>query len=114
MATVTYRIFLHAFPIFIMIGLIPIVRDDVLLAFLFLGFSAISLLRRWSSDIVFFLFGFIASAGFESLFVATGIEEFGRTSFFGVMPLWLPFLWGYVFIALRRIVPLLDGYLKGR
>ncbi len=38
----------------------------------------------------------------EYFFISTGVETFIRNSLFGVMPLWLPILWGYGFIAIRR------------
>jgi len=56
-----------------------------------------------------FLFGFITMIVFEYLFVSTGVESFVRNSLLGIMPLWLPFLWGYGFVAIKRSVEILDN-----
>lgn len=45
---------------------------------------------------------------FESIFILTGVEVFQRNSLFGIMPLWLPFLWAYGFIAIKRTIRILD------
>ncbi len=44
----------------------------------------------------------------EYVFCSTGVETFVRNSLFGLMPIWLPFLWGYGFIAIKRSVLILD------
>jgi hypothetical protein len=46
----------------------------------------------------------------EALFISTGVETFERKTLFGIMPLWLPFLWAYIFFALRRAVLALETY----
>ncbi|MCL5438769.1 MAG: hypothetical protein M1268_02135 [Patescibacteria group bacterium] len=61
-----------------------------------------------SKDILFFIFGFCVMVIFEYLFVSTGAETFSRNSLFGLMPLWLPFLWGYGFVAIKRSVNILN------
>lgn len=44
----------------------------------------------------------------EAFFISTGVEVFIRNSLFGIMPLWLPLLWGYGFIAIRRAANILE------
>jgi hypothetical protein len=52
-------------------------------------------------------FGFIFMTLSEYLFISTGVEVFERDSLFGLMPLWLPFLWGYGFVVIKRSSDLL-------
>ena len=44
----------------------------------------------------------------EAIFISTGVETFIRNSLFGLMPLWLPFLWGYCFVAMKRAIKILN------
>jgi hypothetical protein len=44
----------------------------------------------------------------ESIFISTGVEKFERNSLFGLMPIWLPFLWAYGFIAIKRAVHIIE------
>lgn len=53
------------------------------------------------------VFGFVVITFFEYIFVSTGVETFVRNSLFGIIPLWLPFLWAYGFVAIKRSVTLL-------
>ena len=86
-----------------MIGLIPIVENEYLLAVTYFFIILISLSIRWEEkDLLVFMFGLIVLTIGESLFVATGVEAFTHHTLFGLMPLWLPILWGYSFIAIKR------------
>lgn len=99
------KIALNAIPILLMIGLIPLVTNDYILTGLFIVIIAISfLLGRREYDVTAFVLGFFLMTIAEYLFVSTGVETFVRNSLFGVMPLWLPFLWGYGFVAMKHIV----------
>jgi len=60
-------------------------------------------------EYLFFLFGFIGMIVSEYLFISTGVETFNRNSLFGLMPLWLPFLWGYAFVVMKRVIVVLDN-----
>lgn len=101
-------IFLNALPIVLMIGLIPLVRDDVTLSALYILIIAAALLvKREPYDLTVFAFGFAVLLISEYFFVSTGVETFNRHTLLGVMPLWLPILWGYGFIAIRRGVTVL-------
>ncbi len=64
-------------------------------------------LRHAPNDVLIFVFGFVIMIISEYLFISTGVETFTRHTLFGLMPLWLPFLWGYGFVAIKRSVELL-------
>jgi hypothetical protein len=95
------KVFFNAIPALIMIGLIPIVRNDYILAGCYILIITISMaIRKNKGDVLIFLFGFFIMIGSEYIFTSTGVETFNRNSLFGLMPIWLPFLWGYCFIAI--------------
>ncbi len=91
-------------PILVMIGLIPLIKNDYLLTGLYviiilLAFKIKYIKHEWKV----YLGGFILMVFFEWIFISTGVETFVRNSLFGIMPLWLPFLWGYGFVAVTRV-----------
>ncbi len=105
----TARILLNAIPVLVMIGLIPLVSSDYLLAVIYIVIIAVALLvKRTKNDLTFLVFGFVALTISESIFISTGVETFQRTSLFGLMPLWLPFLWAYAFVAIKRSIEILN------
>lgn len=105
-----YLIFLNAIPVLIMIGLISLVLDDYLLTAIYLIIIAIALfVRRTKNDILMLVFGFFIMIVFEYLFISTSVETFNRNSLFGLMPLWLPFLWAYSFVAMKRAIEILNN-----
>jgi len=86
-----------------MIGLIPLVKNDYLLSLLYIAVILISFKIKYvKNEYKIFIAGFILMIIFEFIFISTGVETFIRNSLFG-MPLWLPFLWGYGFVAIRRV-----------
>ena len=88
-----------------MIGLIPIVPNDYVLTFVYIIIIIVAFsVKREKSDFSVFLFGFIVLTISEFFFISTGVETFIRHSLFGVMPFWLPFLWAYAFVAIKRSV----------
>lgn len=104
-----FNIFLNIIPILVMIGLIPIIQNDYLLTVVFIGIITISFfIKKEKGDIFIFLFGFFAMILSEMVFISTGVETFVRNTLFGLMPLWLPFLWGYGFVAIKRGVKILE------
>lgn len=105
------KIFFNTIPILIMIGLIPLVRNDYLLTILYIIIITLSLMfiKCKKLDMVVLLFGFIVMMIFETIFITTGVETFIRNSLFSIMPLWLPFLWAYGFVAIKRSVEVLDN-----
>ncbi|OGZ05389.1 MAG: hypothetical protein A3C93_05070 [Candidatus Lloydbacteria bacterium RIFCSPHIGHO2_02_FULL_54_17] len=95
-------------PIVVMVGCIPLVTNDFVLAGIYGLVSVVALAyRRQRGDLTVFVFGFFAMTVSEYFFIATGVETFNRVSFLGVMPLWLPFLWAYGFVAMKRAVVIL-------
>ena len=104
------KIFLNATPILLMIGLIPLVRNDYVLTGIYAAIIAVALLiKREKNDLLLLVFGFFIMIASEYLFISTGVETFQRNSLLGLMPLWLPFLWAYGFIAIKRSVLILNS-----
>ena len=103
------KILLNALPIILMIILIPQIADDFILTLVYLAIIIASLIiKREKKDFLFFSFGFVVLFFSEWFFISTGVETFTRNSLFGIMPLWLPVLWGYAFVAIRRSILILD------
>lgn len=105
-----WGILINSIPILLMVALIPFVGDDYSLTGLYVVIIVASLfIKREKNDVLIFTLGFIVMIFFEAIFISTGVETFIRNSLFGLMPLWLPFLWGYGFIAIKRSVKILDN-----
>ena len=103
------QIIVTALPIIVMVLLIPFIRNDYILTLIYSVFILGSLhFKREPRDVHIFIFGFFCMIFFETIFIRTGVETFLRTSLFGIMPLWLPFLWGCGFIAIKRGVMILN------
>ena len=100
---------LYCILIIAMIALIPAIASDVLLTLVYIVFS-IGLLyfKSEKNDILAFVLGLVGITISEWFFVNTGVETFVRDSLFGVMPLWLPFLWAYAFVTIKRCLKVLD------
>lgn len=82
--------------------------NDYLLTLLYVFIIVIALIvKKEKGDFIFLSVGFFAMIISESIFISTGVETFIRNSLFGLMPLWLPFLWAYAFIAMKRAVKIL-------
>ncbi len=93
-----------------MIGLIPLIINDYLLTLVYIAIITVSLIiKNTKNDLRVFVFGFFIMIASEYLFVSTDVETFQRNSLFGLMPLWLPFLWGYGFVAIKRSIEILNG-----
>jgi len=104
-----FYILLNALPIAVMIGIIPLVPDDYILTVIYIAIIALSLLIKKSKyDFSLFAIGFVTMFGAEYFFISTGVETFHRKSLLGIMPLWLPFLWGYSFIGIKRLIKTLN------
>jgi len=103
-------IFFNLIPIILMIGLIPLIKNDYLLAFVYILIIAISFFIKYEKkEYIFLLFGFFGMIISEYFFVSTGVETFNRNSLFGLMPIWLPLLWGYGFVVIKRAVNILEN-----
>lgn len=106
---ITKTLFLNLIPIILMIGLILFVKNDISLTVLYLviiiaGF----IIHRERYDLTVFLLGLVIMFFLEWFFISTGVEVFERNSLFGIMPLWLPVLWGYGFVAIKRVLILFN------
>ena len=103
------KITLNAIPILIMMGLIPVIKNDYILTFFYALVIIISfLVKREKNEVIIFFFGFFVMIIAEAIFISTGVETFIRNSFLGIMPLWLPFLWGYSFVAMKRAIKIME------
>jgi hypothetical protein len=106
----TKYIFFNALPVLVMVLLIPFVQNDFLLTGIYMCIIAVSFWIKYEpKDWVFFIFGFCIMIASELLFISTGVETFVRNSLFGIMPLWLPFLWAYGFVAIHRATHILES-----
>jgi hypothetical protein len=102
-------VLLYALPILVMIGLIPLVQNDYLLAGIYLVFTlALLVTKSEKNDLLAFFVGLVGVTISEAFFVSTGVETFVRHTLFGIMPLWLPLLWAYAFITIKRSLGILN------
>ena len=98
------QICLYFITIVAMIGLAVFVENDHVLTVIYLGVITITfVVKKERADLLILSVGFLGTLIGEYLFVSTGIETFNRTSFMGIFPLWLPFLWSYIFLAMKRV-----------
>jgi len=103
------QILLISLPTLVMIALIPFVLNDYVLTLLYITIIIVAfILKRVPNDLLIFAFGFVIMVAFEYLFISTGVETFNRNTLFSLMPLWLPFLWAYGFVAIKRSIEVLN------
>jgi len=103
------KIFLNIIPIFLMIELIPIISNDYLLTLAYVIIIVGALFIKYEKrEYIFLLWGFFGMMISEYIFISTKVETFNRNSLFGLMPIWLPFLWGYSFLVMKRIINILE------
>jgi hypothetical protein len=101
---------LEATPVIIMVLLIPLVLNDYILAVLYLLITCVSfVVKREKNDIAIYFFGLVIMTISETFFLTTGVETFTRTTLFGIMPIWLPLLWAYGFVAIKRGTRILEN-----
>lgn len=87
-----------------MILFIPFIRNDYILTVIYVVFIAAAFIdRRDKADYILITIGFWGLMLGEYLFIHMGVETFNRTTLFGVMPFWLPFLWTFIFLSMKRI-----------
>lgn len=99
---------LNMIPILLMIALIPFVKNDYYLLAVFAAIICASfIIHREKKEWQVFVFGLIVMTFFEYIFVGTGVETFSRNSLLGIMPIWLPVLWAYGFVAIKRAVTII-------
>ena len=104
MARIGY-ILLNLIPIVVMILLIPLIRNDYVLSLVYAVIIGLILWRTYERhDETALIVGLIGMFIIESFFISTGVETFNRNSLMGIMPIWLPILWAYGFVTIKRIV----------
>lgn len=104
-----FYILLNAVPIAVMVALIPYILNDYLLAAIYLIIILISLKIAYTQhDLLVLVFGFVAMFISEYFFIKTGVETFHRRSLLGIMPIWLPILWAYGFVAIKHSTEILS------
>ncbi len=100
---------MNALPVALMIGLIPIIPNDCVLALIYILIAATSfVIKREKYDYPAYVFGLIVITASEYFFIQTGVETFIRNSLFGIMPIWLPLLWAYAFVSVKRSLKIID------
>jgi len=98
------QICLYFLVIVAMVGLVVFVKNDSVLTVIYSGIIVATItIKKERADLLILMVGFLGALIGEFLFIRTGIETFNRTSFMGIMPPWLPFLWGYIFLAMKRV-----------
>jgi hypothetical protein len=106
----TVLIFQETLPVLLMTALVVVIPNDYWLTAIYLVIISIAfVIKLLPNELLIFILGFIIMFGIEYIFVSTGVETFVRNSLFGVMPLWLPFLWGYGYVAIKRTVIILNN-----
>lgn len=104
----TRSIFFNALPILVMVGLIPLISNDYVLSTVYIFIIGLYFLLNYNKkEGTVFLFGLLFMIVSEYVFISTGVETFTRNSLLGVMPLWLPLIWGCGFVAIKRSVEIL-------
>lgn len=105
----TKEITLNIIPVLLMIGLIPAIPNDYWLSLAYIVTIATSFAVKYTkNDPLFFVSGLLIMTILEYAFISTGVEIFQRNSMFGLMPIWLPILWGYGFVAIKRSIEILN------
>lgn len=98
-------IVVNIMPILLMIGMIPIIKNDYMLTGLYIVIISVAFLIKYEKrEYIYFLFGLFGMIVSELVFTSTKVEVFVRVSLFGLMPLWLPFLWAYAFVVIKRSI----------
>jgi hypothetical protein len=105
-----FSIFVNTLPVLLMILLIPFVKNDYLLAVIYFVLTVVAfVIKRNKNDFLFYVFGFFIMILSEYLFTSTGVETFNRNTLFGLMPIWLPLLWAYGFVVIKRSAEILNS-----
>ena len=103
--------FLEFLPIFIMLALIPLIKNDWLIVAIYaVLIITLFLIKLEKNELAIFISSAIILTLFELLFISTGVETFKRNSLFNLMPAWLPLLWGYAMVAGKRFILNIHNY----
>ena len=100
---------INVVPILLMIWLIPIITDDYSLTLAYIAIIMVAFfIKKEPKEIELFFIGFFVMILSEYVFTSTKVETFNRNSLFQLMPIWLPFLWGYSFVVMKRLIKILN------
>ncbi len=79
-------------------------RNNILLAIIYLAFTVgLILWHKDSTEFFIFVYGIIIGALVETVGTQiSGYQSFAKPDFAGI-PMWLPIVWGYGFVAMKRI-----------
>lgn len=103
------QVLLNTIPILLMIGCIPLFENDYVLTIVYIMIICISFfIKKEKKEIKLFFLGFMIMIFSEFVFTSTKVEVFERNTLFGLMPLWLPFLWGYCFVVMKRFIKIFE------
>lgn len=105
-----WTILIYFLTIVLMIGLIPFFTNDTTLSVVYCVFIIVLMMvRSEKNDWLALFLGLVGVTICEYFFVSTGEEIFVRHSLFNIMPLWLPLLWAYVFVVIKRSLRILES-----
>ena len=91
-----------------MLILIRIMENDYLLTLIYILIIILSFIFKYETkDLLFLFIGLIVMTIGKYFFIKTNVETFNRNTLFNIMPLWLPFLWAYVFVTIKRSINIL-------
>lgn len=80
-----------------------LVLSELPLTVLALGLCIILLLRRVPGELHLFVFGLLMALVIElGLGLVARSQHWDHASLFGI-PYWLPLMWGYAFVVMRRV-----------
>jgi hypothetical protein len=97
------KIILNSIPVILMIALIPFLKSDYILTAIYILIITFSFIIKYEKkDFLFLIIGLCIMTICESVFILIGVEVFNRNTLFGLMPLWLPVLWAYAFVVIKR------------
>lgn len=104
-----FKMVMNILPIIAMIWLIPVVSDDYVLTAIYAVIIVIAfMIKREHKEVKLFFVGACIMICAEYVFTSTGVEVFQRDTLFGLMPLWLPVLWGYCFVVMKRFIKIFN------
>ena len=97
------KLFYILLPVWVMIATLFVTTNDYLITAFYALMGLAALIngndkKEWG----LYLLGFVLLSACELFFVSTGVETFNRKALIAGMPIWLPFLWAYAFILMRR------------
>lgn len=92
--------------VLVLIALIPVIKNDYVLAVVYTVAILIAMTGRFRDGLewTFVVIGFVAIGLSEYYFVSVAkVETFTHRTLFGLMPFWLPFLWAFIFLGIKRV-----------